>query len=221
MRYFFPVSDGSSTIDDDESTVLSSPDVAMIDAAVIAGELAQDGEWYNGHVVYVTDEHGNEIGRVPVVTAFMSLRRTPAENIALTILARDGIAAIWQLNEAAAEAHRTGRPTRSLPPPLWRSLTLRRTLGFVPRECASSQFNRLLLGTPRFPTSRLDRPTARSWQPSKATARVHQDIASLARAVATSRLGSGIPPPPPTALPTLPIPKRLLRAQRHGDRPGS
>jgi len=42
----------------------------MIEAAVIAGELAQDGEWYNGHVVYVTDEHGNEIGRVPVVTAF-------------------------------------------------------------------------------------------------------------------------------------------------------
>jgi hypothetical protein len=25
-------------------------------------------------------------------------------------LARDGIAAIWQLNEAAAEAHRTGHP---------------------------------------------------------------------------------------------------------------
>jgi hypothetical protein len=49
---------------------LSGPEVAMIEAAVIAGELAQDGEWYNGHVVYVTDEHGNEIGRVPVVTAF-------------------------------------------------------------------------------------------------------------------------------------------------------
>jgi hypothetical protein len=32
-------------------------------------ELAQDGEWYGGQVVYVTDEHDNEIGRVPVVTA--------------------------------------------------------------------------------------------------------------------------------------------------------
>jgi hypothetical protein len=46
----------------------------MIEAAVIAGEPAQGGEWYNGHVVYVTDEHGNEIGRVPVVTA-IELRR--------------------------------------------------------------------------------------------------------------------------------------------------
>jgi hypothetical protein len=41
-------------------------------------------------VVYVTDEHGNEIGRVPVVTEFLSLRRTPTENLALTIPARDG-----------------------------------------------------------------------------------------------------------------------------------
>jgi len=105
MRYFFPVSDGSSTINDDEGTVLSGPDVAMIEAAVIAGELAQDGERYNGHVVYVTG-----IDRVPVVTAFMSLRRAPTENIALTMLARDGIAAIWRLHMAAADAHQTGHP---------------------------------------------------------------------------------------------------------------
>lgn len=32
------------------------------------------------------------------------------EKIALTILARDGIAAIWQLQVAAAEAHRSGHP---------------------------------------------------------------------------------------------------------------
>ena len=36
--------------------------------------------------------------------------RRLTENLALSILARDGIAAIWQLNEAAAEAHRTGHP---------------------------------------------------------------------------------------------------------------
>ena len=31
-----------------------------------------------------------------------------SEELALTLLARDGIAAIWQLNIAAAEAHRNG-----------------------------------------------------------------------------------------------------------------
>ena len=35
---------------------------------------------------------------------------TLSEKLALSILARDGIAAIWQLNEVAAEAHRTGHP---------------------------------------------------------------------------------------------------------------
>jgi hypothetical protein len=36
-------------------------------------------------------------------------RPTLAENLAVTILAREGIAAIWQLHTAAAEAYRTGR----------------------------------------------------------------------------------------------------------------
>jgi hypothetical protein len=40
----------------------------------------------------------------------MSLRRAPTENIALTMLARDGIAAIWRLHMAAADAHQTGHP---------------------------------------------------------------------------------------------------------------
>jgi len=49
-----------------------------------------------------------------------------------------------------------------------------------------------------------------------------EDMLDLAFGLtATSRLGSGIRPPPPTALPTSPIPKRLLRSQRHGNRPGS
>jgi hypothetical protein len=30
--------------------------------------------------------------------------------LAVSILAREGIAAIWKLNEAAADAHRTGHP---------------------------------------------------------------------------------------------------------------
>jgi hypothetical protein len=40
----------------------------------------------------------------------MSLRRTWTENVALTMLAREGIAAIWQLNLHAAGAYRTGHP---------------------------------------------------------------------------------------------------------------
>jgi hypothetical protein len=69
MRYFFHVLNGSSTNDDEEGTVLSGPEMAMLQAAIIAAELAQDGKWYNGDVVYVTEEHGNEIGRMPVVAA--------------------------------------------------------------------------------------------------------------------------------------------------------
>ena len=40
----------------------------------------------------------------------MTRAHTLTEKLALSILARDGIGAIWQLNEAAAEAHRTGHP---------------------------------------------------------------------------------------------------------------
>jgi hypothetical protein len=38
----------------------------------------------------------------------MTLRRTRAENLALTLLARDGIAAIWTLHLSAAAADREG-----------------------------------------------------------------------------------------------------------------
>jgi hypothetical protein len=38
----------------------------------------------------------------------MTLRRTRAENRALTLLARDGIAAIWVLHLSAAKAYRDG-----------------------------------------------------------------------------------------------------------------
>ena len=37
------------------------------------------------------------------------IRPTLAESLALSMLARDGIAAIWHLHLSAAEAHRTGR----------------------------------------------------------------------------------------------------------------
>jgi hypothetical protein len=38
----------------------------------------------------------------------MTLRRTRAENLALTMLARDGIAAIWLLHLSAARVYREG-----------------------------------------------------------------------------------------------------------------
>ena len=38
----------------------------------------------------------------------MALHRTRTENLALRILARDGIAAIWTLHLAAARAYRDG-----------------------------------------------------------------------------------------------------------------
>jgi hypothetical protein len=38
----------------------------------------------------------------------MALRRTRTENVALTMLTRDGIAAIWTLHLAAAKAHLDG-----------------------------------------------------------------------------------------------------------------
>jgi hypothetical protein len=40
----------------------------------------------------------------------MTRAHTLTEKLALSILAREGIGAIWHLNEAAAEAHRTGHP---------------------------------------------------------------------------------------------------------------
>jgi hypothetical protein len=40
----------------------------------------------------------------------MTRTRTLSEELALMMLARDGVAAIWQLQMAAANAHQTGHP---------------------------------------------------------------------------------------------------------------
>jgi hypothetical protein len=40
----------------------------------------------------------------------MTGSHTLTEKLALSILAREGIAAIWQLHMAAADAHQTGHP---------------------------------------------------------------------------------------------------------------
>ena len=46
MRFFFPVSNDESTVEDNEGTVLSGPEAARLEAAVVASELAQDGDAY-------------------------------------------------------------------------------------------------------------------------------------------------------------------------------
>jgi DNA-binding CsgD family transcriptional regulator len=62
VRYFFNISDESSTGRDEHGTVLSGQDVALLRAAVIVTELMRGGEgrWT---LVCVVDEHGNEIAR--------------------------------------------------------------------------------------------------------------------------------------------------------------
>ena len=48
----------------------------------------------------------------PRSARFMS-RQKLTKDLAISILARDGVAAIWKLHEAAADAHRTGHPRSS------------------------------------------------------------------------------------------------------------
>jgi hypothetical protein len=69
VRYFFNVEGNGSIFNDEQGTVLSGLDIAMLQAAVIAAELAQDADEYEGYMVRVADEHGSEIGTVPVVVA--------------------------------------------------------------------------------------------------------------------------------------------------------
>jgi hypothetical protein len=65
----------------------------------------------------------------------MTRDRTLTEKLALSILARDGIAAVWQLHMAAAAAYRTG--IRSLRLPFWKSPTPRKQLGSGPKAYGS------------------------------------------------------------------------------------
>lgn len=63
MRYFFHISDGSSLTEDEDGTVLSGQDVALLRAAVIAAELTRDGEYRRGYLVCAVDERGHEVAK--------------------------------------------------------------------------------------------------------------------------------------------------------------
>jgi DNA-binding CsgD family transcriptional regulator len=63
VRYFFHISDGSSMTEDEDGTVLSGQDVALIRAAVIAAGLTRDAEYRRGYLVSAVDEQGHEIAK--------------------------------------------------------------------------------------------------------------------------------------------------------------
>jgi hypothetical protein len=67
VRYFFHVTDSRhSTFADEAGTALSGSETALRRAAIIAAELAEDGDSYWGYSVIVVDETGDEVGKVPV-----------------------------------------------------------------------------------------------------------------------------------------------------------
>ena len=98
---------------------------------------------------------------------------TLTERIALSILDREGIAAIWTLHVAAAEAHRTGHPAAAaaileiaeVAEKAWISAT-ERVMANGDRARQVDGFNRPPWRGSRSPTSQPDPPTARTRQPS-------------------------------------------------------
>ena len=65
-QFFFHVRNGKTTLKDEGGEELADAAEAMAKAAVIAKELADDDHQWCGHSVVVADEHGREIGRVPI-----------------------------------------------------------------------------------------------------------------------------------------------------------
>jgi hypothetical protein len=68
-RYFFHVVGNRKTIDDVKGTIFAGPEVAMVHAAFIAVELAQEGDQFDGGAVSVLDAQGKEVARITVTIA--------------------------------------------------------------------------------------------------------------------------------------------------------
>jgi hypothetical protein len=60
LRYFFHVTNGTITLQDEDGHDLFSLNAVKAKADVIAKELAQD-DGYQGWAVRVVDNHGNEV----------------------------------------------------------------------------------------------------------------------------------------------------------------
>jgi len=66
MRYFFHIFDGPAVFPDKLGSKLSSPEVAISQAKIIAAELCKAGELCRSNLVFVLDEDGKNIFRCRV-----------------------------------------------------------------------------------------------------------------------------------------------------------
>jgi hypothetical protein len=73
-RYFFHIVGSGSTFEDEDGAVFSGPEAARLQAAVIAVELAQNNADFQGSMVYVVDDNGREVARVPIVSGTGGLK---------------------------------------------------------------------------------------------------------------------------------------------------
>jgi uncharacterized protein DUF6894 len=61
MRYYFHIFDGPTVFPDEQGNRLASPELAIIQAKVLAAELSKAGEFCRSNLVFVLDENGNNI----------------------------------------------------------------------------------------------------------------------------------------------------------------
>jgi hypothetical protein len=61
MRYFFHIFDGPKVFPDEDGNRLSSPELAIRQAKVLAAELSKAGEFCRSSFVFVLDENGKDI----------------------------------------------------------------------------------------------------------------------------------------------------------------
>ena len=61
MRYYFHIFDGPKVFRDEDGNRLSSPELAIIQAKVLAAELSKAGEFSRSNLMFVLDENGNNI----------------------------------------------------------------------------------------------------------------------------------------------------------------
>ena len=61
MRYFFHIFDGPKVFPDETGNRLSSPELAIRQAKVLAVELSKAGKFCRSNLVLVLDENGNSI----------------------------------------------------------------------------------------------------------------------------------------------------------------
>ena len=61
MRYFFHIFHGPKVFPDEDGSRLSSPELAIRQAKVLAVELSKAGEFCRSNLVLVLDENGKDI----------------------------------------------------------------------------------------------------------------------------------------------------------------